>query len=124
MFKGRCAECNAEARSKAFKSRRAGYDVPGANERRLRLAFESAQNNKICKACYLKNYKALKQLRDEQNTGDISRAKKLRLDVPENENDVLENVNGDIDEIEVRENAAVAEKEGTAISVLLQLSML
>ncbi len=102
MYKGRCAECNAHWHSKAFKPRPAGCDVPVAKERRLSFAFESAQNNKICKACYLKNYKALKQSRDEQIAGDISGGKKLRLD-------------------EGHEKVNVSEKEGTAISVLLCL---
>ena len=119
MFKGRCAECNAEPRSKAFKSRRVGYDIPLAGERRLGFAFESAQNNKICAGCYLKNYKALKQFRDEKSS-DVSGAKKLRLD----KNDAAQNENIGVEEIEVLGNAEVTEKEGTAISVLLCLSML
>ncbi len=40
------------------------------------------------------------------------------------ENDAFENANVGVEEIEVVENADVAEKEGTAISVLLFLSKL
>jgi hypothetical protein len=72
MFKGKCAECNAHWNSKAFKSQPAGYDLPVANERRLSFAFESVSNNKICKACYLKNYKAQKHSRDERDCEDVS----------------------------------------------------
>jgi hypothetical protein len=120
MFKGRCAECNAEGRSKAFKSRRAGYDLPVASERRLRFAFESASNNKLCKACYLKNYKALKHSRDERSSECASEVKKAKMD----EKDAGENLSINVDEIEGQEKADVTEKEGTAISVLLCLSKL
>ena len=119
MYKGRCAECNAHWHSKAFKSRRAGYDLPLASERRLGFAFESAANNKLCGGCHLKNYKALKHSRDELNIEDASEVKKARVD---DENDG--NVNVDIEEVEVLEMTDVAEKEGTAISVLLFLSKL
>jgi NAD+--asparagine ADP-ribosyltransferase len=67
----------------------------------------------------LKKYKALKHSRDEQNGGHASGAKKMKVD----ENDVVENACVNV-EIEVQENAAITEKEGTAISVLLCLSKL
>ena len=120
MYKGRCAECNAHWHSKAFKSRPAGYDLPVADECRLGFAFESASNNKLCKACYLKNYKALKHCRDEQNGGHVSYTKKVKVD----DNRVVENASLDVEELEVHENVDVTEKEGTAISVLLCLSRL
>jgi hypothetical protein len=120
MYKGKCAECNAVWNSKAFKSRPAGYDLPVADERRLSFAFESASNNKLCKVCYLKNYKALKHCRDEQNGGHASGAKKVKVD----EDVVAENANIDVEEIVVEKNADVIEREGTAISVLLYLSLL
>lgn len=118
MYKGHCAECNAHWHSKAFKSRPAGYDLPVADARHLRFAFESATNNKICKTCYLKNYKALKHSRDEQGIEHASRTKKVK----ENDNNVGENANAE--DIEVQEEADMAEKEGTAISVLFHLSLL
>ena len=121
MYKGKCAECNAHWNSKAFKSRTAGYDLPVPDERRLGFAFESVSNNKICKACYLKNYKALKHSRDELNSKDASEEKKARLD---DENDADENVNVCIEEAEVQEHVDLTEKEGTAILVLLCLSKL
>jgi hypothetical protein len=121
MYKGHCAECNAHWHSKAFKSRPAGYDLPGANERRLSFASESTTNNKICKACYLKNYKALKHSRDEQGIEHASDTKKVK----EDDNDVGENVNiYNVEDIEVQEKTDMTEKEGTAISVLFHLSML
>jgi hypothetical protein len=120
MYKGKCAECNAVWNSKAFKSRPAGYDLPVADERRLRFAFQSTSNNKICKACYLKNYKALKHSRDEQNGAHASGAKKVKVD----EDVVGQNASLDVEELEVHENVDVTEKEGTAISVLLRLSRL
>ena len=120
MYKGKCAECNAHWHSKAFKSRPAGYDIPVADERQLGFAFESASNNKLCGGCHLKNYKAQKHFRDEQNGGHASAAKKVKVD----DNDVVENASIDDEELEVLEMADVAEKEGTAISVLLCLSKL
>ncbi len=120
MYKGKCAECNAHWNSKAFRSRPAGYDLPVANERHLTFASESATNNKICKACYLKNYKALKHSRDEQGIEHASNTKKVK----ENDNDVGENVSINVEDIEVQEKADMTEKEGTAISVLFYLSML
>ena len=66
MFKGRCAECNADARSKAFKSRPSGRDIPPVDERGLLFPFASESNNKICHACYLKNQRLRKRQRDEQ----------------------------------------------------------
>ena len=119
MYKGKCAECNAHWNSKAFKSRTAGYDLPVPDERRLGFAFESVSNNKICKACYLKNYKALKHSRDEQNGGPASGVKKVKVD----KNNVVENESVDVD-TEVHKNADVTEKEGIAISVLLRLAKL
>ena len=118
MYKGKCAECGAVWNSKAFKSRPAGYDLPVAHARHLRFAFESATNNKICRACYLKNHKALKHSRDQQGIEQASRTKKVK----ENDNDVGENMN--VEDIEVQEKMDVAEKEGTAISVLFHLSLL
>ncbi len=118
MYKGKCAECNAHWNSKAFKSRRAGYDIPVASERRLAFAFENATNNKMCHSCYLKNQRQRKHDRDEKEDRKSDEAKMARLD----ENDA--NVNVDVEELEVLEMADVAEKEGTAISVLLLLSKL
>ena len=120
MFKGKCAECNAHWNSKAFKARPAGYDLPVADERRLSFAFESATNNKICGGCHLKNYKALKHSRDEQNIEQASNTKKAKG----NDNDMGENVINNVEEVEIQEKMDVAEKEGTAISVLFHLSLL
>jgi hypothetical protein len=122
MYKGKCAECNAVWNSNAFKSRRAGFALPGADERRLGFSFESAQNNKICRSCYLKNYKVLKHSREEQNRKGASEAKKAKVD----ENDAAEYVPVPIvvGEVEVVGNADVSEKEGIAISVMLCLSKL
>jgi hypothetical protein len=120
MYKGKCAECNAHWNSNAFKSRRAGFALPVVNERRLVFAFESEQNNKICRACYLKNHKALKHSRDEQSSEGASEVKKAKID----ENNAGENANIDVQDVEVQENADMTEKEGTAISVLCCLSML
>ena|SRR4029079_6585717 len=117
MYKGKCAECNAHWNSKAFKSRTAGYDLPVPDERRLGFAFESVSNNKICKACYLKNYKAQKHSRDERNCEDVSGAKKAR---PGKNCEV--NASGDAEEIDGDGNVEVTEREGTAILVLLCLS--
>jgi S-adenosylmethionine synthetase len=66
MFKGRCAECNTDARSKAFKSRPSGRDIPLFNERALIFAFASDSNNKTCPVCYLKNQRLRKRQREEQ----------------------------------------------------------
>ena len=118
MYKGKCAACNAVWNSKAFKSRRAGYDLPVASERRLGFVFESATNNKMCHSCYLKNQRQRKRDRDEKEDRKTDEAKMAQLD----ENDA--NVNVDVEELEVLEMADVAEKEGTAISVLLFLSKL
>jgi hypothetical protein len=120
MYKGKCAECNAHWHSKAFKSRRAGFALPVADERCLVFAFESEQNNKICRACYLKNHKALKHSRDERSSEDASEVKKAKMD----ENDAGENANIDVEDVEVQENADLTEKEGTAICVLWCLSKL
>jgi hypothetical protein len=120
MYKGKCAECGAVWNSKAFKSRRAGYDLPVTNARLLNFAFESATNNKICGGCHLKNYKAVKHSRDEQGIEHASNTKKVKA----NGNDMVENASIDVEEIVVNENAEVTEKEGTAISVLLYLSKL
>jgi hypothetical protein len=120
MFKGKCAECNAHWNSKAFKSRRAGYDLPVADERRLSFAFESASNNKLCGGCHLKNYKALKHSRDEHGIEHASYTKKVKA----NDNNMFENARIDVEEVVVDENADVIEREGTAISVLLYLSLL
>src|SRR4051812_30652690 len=109
MYKGKCAECNAVWNSNAFKSRRAGFALPVANERRLVFAFESEQNNKICRACYLKNHKALKQSRDVRSSEGASGVKKAKTE----ENDAGEKANIDVEEIEVQENVDVTEKEGT-----------
>jgi hypothetical protein len=117
MYKGKWAACGAVWNSNAFKSQRAGFAVPGAGKRWLEFAFESAQNNKICRSCYLKNYKALKHSREEENCKDASRAKKART----YENGAAENMHV---EAEVPEMGDVAEKEGTAILVLLCLSKL
>lgn len=117
MYKGKCAVCGAVWNSKAFKSRPAGYDVPVASERQLSFVFESATNNKICGSCNQKNIRLMKRDRDERQDQKIDKAKMARLD----KNDA--NVN-DIEELEGLEMADVAEKEGTAISVLLFLSML
>jgi hypothetical protein len=119
MYKGQCAECGVTHKHKAFKSRRAGYDVPVATERCLAFAFESQTNNKICHACYLKNQR-LKKRDSDRNSENIIGGKRARL----GENGAVENVNIDVGEIEVRENVVVTEKEGTAISVLLRLSKL
>jgi hypothetical protein len=112
MYKGKCAECNAHWHSKAFKSRPAGYDLPVASERRLGFVFESATNNKICGSCNQKNVRLMKRDRDEKEDQKVEEAKMARLD---------ENGNTNVG-LEVLENADVAEKEGTAISVLLFLS--
>jgi ribosomal protein L40E len=120
MYKGKCAECNAHWHSNAFKSRRAGFALPVANERRLVFAFESEQNNKICRACYLKNHKASKHSGNDRRSEGESGVKKAKTE----ENDADENANIDVEEIEVQENVDVTEKEGTAISVLLRLSKL
>jgi hypothetical protein len=120
MYKGKCAECGAVWNSKAFKSRAAGYDLPVPDERRLSFAFESASNNKICKACYLKNYKAQKHTRDAQGIEHASNTKKVK----ENDNDVGENVGIHVKDIEGQEKADMTEKEGTAVLVLLCLSKL
>jgi len=117
MYKGHCAECNAHWHSKAFKSRPAGYELPVASERRLSFVFESATNNKICGSCNQKNIRLMKHDRDERQDQKIDKAKMARLD----KNDA--NVN-DNEELEGLEMADVAEKEGTAISVLLFLSKL
>ncbi len=122
MFKGRCAECNAEARSKAFKSRPAGRDIPPVNDRGLLFAFASNINNKICHACYLKNQRLRKRQRDEQRDEQQeeeqhlqdSSVKRLRLDEQENSEHPMATT-------EVP--AGVAEKEGIAVSVLLLLSV-
>jgi hypothetical protein len=66
MFKGRCAECNTDARSKAFKCRPSGRDIPPFDERALIFTFASDSNNKICPACYLKNQRLRKRQREEQ----------------------------------------------------------
>ena len=84
-----------------------------ASERRLNFAFASASNNKMCHSCYLKNQRQVKRDRDEIEDDE---AKRVRL----GEND--SNVNVDLEEVEVLEMADVAEKEGTAILVLLCLS--
>jgi hypothetical protein len=118
MYKGKCAECNAHWNSKAFKSRPAGYDLPGDGEQQLGFAFESASNNKVCHSCYLKNQRLMKRNRDEQVDGKIDKEKMARLD----ENDA--NVNDIIEELKVLETANVDEKEGTGISLLLYLSNL
>jgi hypothetical protein len=120
MYKGKCAECNAHWNSNAFKSRRAGFALPVANERCLVFAFESEQNNKICRACYLKNHKASKHSGNDRRSEGESGVKKAKTE----ENDADENANIDVEEIEVQENVDVTEKEGTAISVLLRLSKL
>jgi hypothetical protein len=49
MYKGKCAECNAEGRSKAFKSRRAGYDLPVVDERRLGFASKCVKHKNLWK---------------------------------------------------------------------------
>ena len=110
MYKGKCAECGAVWNSKAFKSRPAGYDLPVVNERHLSFACESATNNN----------KALKHSRDEQNVEQASNTKKAKG----NDNDMGENVINNVEEVEIQEKMDVAEKEGTAISVLFHLSLL
>ena len=120
MYKGKCAECGAVWNSKAFKSRPAGYDLPVVNERHLSFACESATNNKICGGCHLKNYKALKHSRDEQNVEQASNAKKVKG----NDNDMGDDVSSKVGDIEVQEMVDMTEKEGTAISVLFDLSLL
>ncbi len=117
MYKGHCAECDVTHKHKAFKSRRAGYDVPVATERCLAFAFESPANNKICHACYLTNQRLKKRVSD-RNSENVVGGKKARL----GENGAVENANVDVEEIEVQENVEVTEKEGTAILVLLCLS--
>ncbi len=117
MYKGHCAECNAHWHSKAFKSRPAGYDIPVPSERHLSFVFESATSNKICGSCNQKNIRLMKRDRDEKEDQKIEEAKMARL----HENS--ENVNN-VEELDVLEMADVAEKEGTAISVLFHLSLL
>jgi hypothetical protein len=117
MYKGKCAVCGAVWNSKAFKSRPAGYDIPVASERRLSFVFESATNNKICGSCNQKNIRLMKRDRDEKEDQKIDKEKMARLD----DNDATVN---DIEELKVLEMADVADKEGTAISVLLCLSKL
>lgn len=60
-YKGNCAECNANWNSSAFKSNRIGKALPSLENRVLKFIHESEINNRICKACYEKNYKLLKQ---------------------------------------------------------------
>jgi hypothetical protein len=86
----------------------------------ISFACESATNNKICGGCHLKNYKALKHSRDEQNIEQASNTKKAKG----NDNDMGENVINNVEEVEIQEKMDVAEKEGTAISVLFHLSLL
>ena len=83
-------------------------------------ACESATNNKICGGCHLKNYKALKHSRDEQNVEQASNAKKVKG----NDNDMGDDVSSKVGDIEVQEMVDMTEKEGTAISVLFHLSLL
>jgi hypothetical protein len=119
MFKGRCAECNAEARSKAFRSRRAGYDIPPVDDRGLHFAFASSTNNKICHACYLKNQRLRKRQRDEQQEQQQllqdNSAKRLRTD---------ENFNSEVDLLLLESDLPrkVLEQEGTAVAALCLLS--
>jgi len=120
MYKGKCAECNAEGRSKAFKSRRAGYDLPVVDERRLGFAFQSVLNTKICGSCNQKNFRLLKRERDGNKDRRQDGAKMARLD----EGNAAENVHI-IDEVGMlEEDGGGTSIEGTAISVLLHLSML
>ena len=116
MYKGKCAVCGAVWNSKAFKSRPAGYDIPVASDRRLSVVFESATNNKICGSCNQKNIRLMKRDKDEKEDQRIEEAKMARLDDA--------NVNVRVEELEVLEMADVAEKEGTAILVLLYFSKL
>jgi hypothetical protein len=68
----------------------------------------------------LKNYKAQKHSRDEQNGGHVSGAKKVKVDEM-----VVVGENASVSvEFEVHEIADVTEKEGTAILVLLCFSKL
>lgn len=120
MFKGRCAECNSEARSKTFRSRRAGYDIPPVDERQLSFAFESVANNKICHTCYLKNQRLVKRDRDEKTDRELVGAKMARL----KENEEHDTVSVVVDNGEALEHVSLMEKEGTAISILLYLSKL
>jgi hypothetical protein len=121
MYKGKCAECNAHWNSKAFKSRPAGYDLPIVDERRVGFAFESASNTKLCGSCNQKNFRLLKRERDGNKDRREDGAKMARLD----ENNGAENVHTIIDKIGMmEEDGRGTSKEGTAISVLLHLSML
>jgi hypothetical protein len=70
----------------------------------------------MCHSCYLKNQRQMKRNRDEKEGQKIDEAKMVRLDDA--------NVNVRVEELEVLEMADVAEKEGTAVSVLLYLSKL
>ena len=84
------------------------------------LAKVQLRNNKICGGCHLKNYKALKHSRDEQNVEQASNAKKVKG----NDNDMGDDVSSKVGDIEVQEMVDMTEKEGTAISVLFDLSLL
>ncbi len=114
MSKGRCAECNAEARSKAFKSRPAGRDIPPPDECQLSFAFASPTNNKICEGCYQKNWRQLKRTRELHKEKKSGSTKRLRLD---------ENLDSDIvllSESDLPES--VLEQEGIAVAALWILS--
>ncbi len=118
MYKGKCAECGAVWNSKAFKSRPAGYDLPMASERWLGFVFQSVTNNKICGSCNQKNIRLIKRDRDEKEDQRIEEAKMARLEQKD------ANVNNNVEELDVLEMVDVAEKEGTAISVLFHFSLL
>jgi hypothetical protein len=119
MYKGHCAECNAHWHSKAFKSRPAGYDLPVASECHLSFVFQSATNNKICGSCNQKNIRLMKRDRDEKEEQKIEEAKMARF--LEQKDAIVDN---NVEELDVPEMVHVAEKEGTAISVLFHLSLL
>jgi hypothetical protein len=69
IYKGRCAACNASYNSKAFKSRRAGCDIPSLDERVLEFRHESAVNSKICPGCQFRNRDLLKAKRAREEEG-------------------------------------------------------
>lgn len=129
MFKGRCAVCNAEGRSKAFKSRPEGTTIPPITERALEFFFESVVNNKICKSCYDKNYKLLKKRkearqrkREEEVVDNVqSEGNKKRHMDEEQEEDFCVEIS--LVESQDEEQQQMNEKEGIAIQVLTNLKV-
>ena len=67
MYIGKCAECNAGKKNKKWRSLRNGYLIPPGNQRALHFLYESEENNRICKTCYMKNAKELKKRKEEED---------------------------------------------------------